>query len=83
VIGLRAERLAVDCDQAGNVALAGFDDVFGGVVTIIDFAEKVAQGTVSLLGVLAILNGSADERGGVGGLGWIRLGGRRHCQRQQ
>jgi hypothetical protein len=49
----------VDGDEAGDVALSGFDDVFGGVAMVAGFAEKIAEGAVGLGGVLAVLDGSA------------------------
>jgi hypothetical protein len=37
---------------------------------VVGFAEKIAQWAVDLGGVLAVLDGSADQGGGVDGLGW-------------
>jgi hypothetical protein len=45
--------------------LIGFNDVFGGVVMVVSFAEKIAEGAVGPGGVLAVLDGSADQGGGV------------------
>jgi hypothetical protein len=39
LVGFGEQRLVVDGDEAGNVALIGFDDVFGGVAMVIGFAE--------------------------------------------
>jgi hypothetical protein len=72
LIGLRTQRLAVDRDQAGDISLAGFDDVFGGVVVLIGFAKKIAEWAVGSGCVHAILYGTADESRRVYGL--VRLG---------
>ena len=66
----------MDGDEAGDVALIGFDDVFGGVAMVASFVEKIAEGAVGLGGVLAVLDGSADQGGGVYG-GWAWAGGAR------
>jgi hypothetical protein len=63
-LGLWAKRY-----QYGSGGV-GFDDVFGGVAMVVGFAEKIAQWAVDLGGVLAVLDGSADQGGGVDGLGW-------------
>jgi hypothetical protein len=63
----RRQRLAVDGDQTGDVALAGFDDVFGGVAMVIDFAQKIAERAVGSLGVQPILRCAADQGGRIDG----------------
>jgi len=65
LVGFGGQRLVVDGDEAGDVALFGFDDVFGGVAMVAGFAEKIAEGAVRFGGVLAVLYGSADQGGGV------------------
>jgi hypothetical protein len=82
LVGFGGQRLVVDGDQAGDVALSGFDDVFGGVAVVVGFAEKRAEGAVGRGGVLAVLDGSADQgcptarRGRwVDGLGGLGVGG--------
>jgi len=54
LVGFRGQRLVVDGDEAGDVALGGFDDVFGGVAMVVAFAQKIAEGAVGLGGVLAV-----------------------------
>jgi hypothetical protein len=39
LVGFGGQRLVVDGDEAGDVALIGFDDVFGGVAMVAGFAE--------------------------------------------
>ena len=62
LVGFGGQRLVVDGDEAGDVALGGFDDVFGGVAMVVGFAQKIAEGAVGLGGVLAVLDGSAMRR---------------------
>ena len=49
-LGVGRERLAVDGDQAGDVAVPGLDDLLGGVagdaVALLGFVEEVAEGEV-------------------------------------
>ena len=73
LIGLGTQRLTVDRDQAGDVAIGGFDDVFGGVVLIVLFAQKIAERVMAAGGVQTMLHGAAHQGGGIDGL--LRLGG--------
>jgi hypothetical protein len=79
LVGLGAQGLAVDCDQAGNIPLGGFDDVLRGVVgrvvLLVRFAQKIAERAMVARGVLAMLHGAAHQGRGIDGL--LRLGGRR------
>ena len=69
MVGFGGQQLVVDGDEAGDVALIGFDDVFGGVAMVVGFAEMIAEGVVGFGGGFAVLDGSADQGGGVFGLG--------------
>ncbi len=66
LVGFGSERFVVDEDEAGYVAFGGFDDGFGGVAVFVDAAEEVLVQWVILGGVEAMLDGLADEGGGVG-----------------
>ena len=46
----RAERLVVDCHQAGHVAVAGFNDLLGRGQPRAGLAQPVAHGVVRVLG---------------------------------
>ena len=72
LVGFGGQRLVVDGDETGDGALAGFDDVFGGVAMVVGFAEVIAERVVGFGGGFAVLDGSADQGGGVFGL---RVGG--------
>ncbi len=65
LVGLGAQRLAVDRDQAGDIPIGGFDDVFGGVVLLVLLAQKIAERTMGARGVLAMLHGAAHQGGGI------------------
>jgi hypothetical protein len=73
LIGLGAQRLAVDRDQAGDISILGFDNVLGGVVLLILFAQKIPERPMVLTGVHAMLRGAAHQSGGIDGRGLLRL----------
>ena len=43
------DGLAVALDEAGYVALAGFEDEAGGVGAGVDFADAIAEGSVAVV----------------------------------
>ena len=65
MVGFGGQRLVVDGDKAGDVALLGFDDVFDGVAMVVRSAEKISERAVGLGSILTILDGSADQGGPV------------------
>jgi hypothetical protein len=76
LVGFGGQRLVVDGDEAGDVAFIGLNDVFGGVAMVVGFAEKIAEGAVGLGGVVAVLDGWADQCAPVDGLFGLGMGGR-------
>jgi hypothetical protein len=54
LIGFGGQRLVVDGDEAGDVALLGFEDVFRSVAMVVGSAEKIAEGAVSLCGMCSL-----------------------------
>ena len=84
LVGVGAERFAVDGDEAGDVAVFGFDDELGGVAALVDPAEQVLQRVVGLFGVQPVLDGATDQCGGVERRGGALCaeGAARHCARQ-
>ena len=63
--GLGAERLAIERDQASDIAIPGFDNVLGVVARSILFAQKVAKGWLVLLRVDSMLDSAAHQGGGI------------------
>jgi hypothetical protein len=59
--------LAIERDQAGNISIPGFDDVFGGVVQPIRFAQEISERLMVLTGLDAMLRGAAHQSSGIGG----------------
>jgi len=75
LVEVGADGLAVDGDQAGDVAIFGFDNEFGGVVALVDLADEVLSGPMGLVGVQPMLDGAADQGGRVEHDGRTVLGG--------
>ena len=61
VIGLGAERLAIERDQASHIFIPCFDNVLGGFTLAIGLAQLIAQGLMVLTGVDAMLCGAVHE----------------------
>jgi hypothetical protein len=85
-VGVGGERLAVDGDEAGYVAVAGLDDLLGGVVgdavALLGFVQEVAEREVVGVGLGTVGDGATDQSGGVDG-GALRRGRRRGQKRDK
>ncbi len=66
LFGVGGKRLTVEGDEAGDVAVASLDDLLGGVAAIVHLAQLVPKRLMRLFGIGAVLDGAADESGGVG-----------------
>jgi hypothetical protein len=74
VIGLGAERLAIERDQASHIFIPCFDNVLGGFTLAIGFAQLIAQGLMVLTGVDAMLCGAVHEGGEIHDRGLLQKG---------
>jgi hypothetical protein len=81
-VSVGGERLAVDGDQASDVAVLGLEDLLGGVagdaVALLGFVQEVAEGAMGGVGFGAVGEGATDEGGGIDGS--VLRGGRRRGQ---
>ena len=85
-VGVVAEWLAVDGDQARNVTVAGFNDDLGGVVALVGPVQDVAEWMMVLRGVQPVLHRAADEGGCIeryGGCGLAERGGVREREQRE
>ena len=62
----------MDGDQASYISIPGFDNVFGGIVRSIHFAQKISERAMVSTGVRAMLDGAAHKRGGIDWRGMLR-----------
>ena len=65
-IGVGTERLLADGYKAGDSAVLGLDDGLGGVVAVVRAANKVLKRVMIARRFQAVLDGSANQRGGFG-----------------
>ena len=73
------DGLAIDGNDAGDIAIFGFDDELGGVAALVNPTQQVLHRAMGLLSVQPMLDGAAYEGGRVewcGGCGLCRWRGR-------
>jgi hypothetical protein len=80
-VGLGAERLAIDGDQARNAAVHGLDDLLGCVVALVGPMNEIADRPMALAGVEPVLHGAAHQGRGIDRHGRQALRRQHRCGR--
>src|ERR1035437_3914838 len=80
LIGVGAERFAVDGDKASDVSVRRLDDCLGGVVPLVDSAQEIPDRMMVLSGVQPVLYGAANQCSGVKRYGGHGLTERDGCE---